>query len=137
MLQQASDIQQSLADSLNDLAPHQEILFDSMRVIHLKRYSFLMKNSMSFSKCIPDLWVKPTIFQENNNLPFDTMINNIQNAWAENNDLNKINVKSIFYEKKEDFDAYQTFRCINQRTTLSKPNLEFCSSDEFCMEALA
>jgi DNA polymerase III alpha subunit len=46
-----------------------------------------------------------------------------------------VKAQSIYYENKEDFLAYLTFRCISERTTLSKPNLEHCSSNEFCAES--
>jgi len=36
---------------------------------------------------------------------------------------------------REDFKAYLTFRCINNRTTLNKPNLEHMCSTEFSFES--
>ena len=45
-----------------------------------------------------------------------------------------LNVKSVFYNKKEDFKAFLTFRCINNRSTLDKPNLDHMTSNEFCLE---
>ena len=43
--------------------------------------------------------------------------------------------QSVFYYEREDFLAYLTFRCINKRTNLNKPNLEHMSSDTFCFES--
>ena len=38
-------------------------------------------------------------------------------------------------KRKKDFKAYLTFRCINKRSTLDKPELEHMTSNEFCMES--
>ena len=47
-----------------------------------------------------------------------------------------IHSKSIYYKLKKDFLAYMTFKCINNRTTLEKPNMDHLSSNEFCWEAI-
>jgi hypothetical protein len=74
-------------------------------------------------------------FVERNNVPFDFVLESAIRKYEK--DESKIFLaKSIYYQNKEDFKAYQTFRCINKRTTLSKPNLDFCCSDEFCAETL-
>ena len=58
------------------------------------------------------------------------------NEFTENGKKFKlINSKSIFYKKKKDFKSYLTFRAINQRTSLDKPNLEHMGSEEFCIES--
>ena len=44
-------------------------------------------------------------------------------------------VQSIYYNQKKDFKSYLTFRCINNRSTLDKPELEHMTSDEFCFES--
>ena len=46
-----------------------------------------------------------------------------------------VNGQSIYYKRKKDFKAYLTFKAINKRTTLGKPNLEHMASDEFCFES--
>jgi len=48
--------------------------------------------------------------------------------------------KSIYYKNKEDFDAWQTYKCLCNRSfgkerSLSNPNLEHCGSNTFCWEA--
>ncbi len=77
---------------------------------------------------------RPIYFIENNNLPFDSIIKNKIKEIVGDSGL-AFEAQSIYYEKKEDFLAYLTFRCISERTTLNKPNLEHCSSNEFCAES--
>jgi DNA polymerase III alpha subunit len=43
--------------------------------------------------------------------------------------------QSIFYKLKKDFKAYLTFRCINNRSTLERPEINHMTSDEFCAES--
>lgn len=97
--------------------------------------SFLFNNATSYSICCPELhFTKPTFFIEDNNLPFDYIIKSkVEKFCSQRFEMQ--NVKSIYYNKKEDFKAYLTFRCINNRTTLNKPNLEHMSSNEFSFES--
>jgi len=97
--------------------------------------SFIFKNVMTYSICCPEFaFTKPTFIIENNNLPFDKIVEKkILNFCKDPN--KRILAKSIYYNKKEDFKSYLTFRCINNRTTLSKPNLEHMGSNEFSFES--
>ena len=97
--------------------------------------SFIFKNVMTYSICCPEFaFAKPTFVIENNNLPFDLILKNRVEEYAKNQ-YEIFESQSIYYENKEDFLAYLTFKCISQRTTLNKPELEHCSSNEFCAEA--
>jgi len=97
--------------------------------------SFIYKNNLTYSICVPDFsFCKPTFFIEDNNLPFDNLLKQKVQEYA-GADSEIFSSQSIYYENKEDFLAYLTFRCISERTTLSKPNLEHCSSNEFCAES--
>lgn len=97
--------------------------------------SFIFKNVMTYSICCPEFaFAKPTFVIENNNLPFDAIVEKkIRNFCRDESKI--ITAKSIYYNKKEDFKSYLTFRCINNRTTLSKPNLEHMASNEFSFES--
>jgi DNA polymerase-3 subunit alpha len=97
--------------------------------------SFLHKNSLCGSVCVPDFkFTSPVFSIEENDVPFNFLIEKHVRKFA--GDKHEIlNTKSIYYNKKEDFKAYLTFRCINNRTTLDKPNLDHMTSDEFCLEA--
>ena len=75
-------------------------------------------------------FTEPTYFVEDNDLPFDNLIKlKVMNI---SNKIQK--TQSIYYRNKKDFKAYLTFRCINKRSTLDKPELDHMTSDEFCVE---
>ncbi len=96
--------------------------------------SYLFNNSLTEKVSIPDFFVEPTYFEENNNHPWDAILSdNLKDFKTEK-------VKTILYKNKEDFEAWQTFKCITNRSgfrarSLYAPNLEMCCSDEFCFES--
>lgn len=96
--------------------------------------SFLYNNTLRSHICVPDFSIfNPIFLIENNDLPTDSIVEAKVNKFTK--DKYKIQkAQSIFYHKKEDFLAYLTFRCINNRTTLNKPNLDHMASDTFCVE---
>lgn len=97
--------------------------------------SFLHKNSLRGSLCLPDFsYCQPVFFIEDNNLPFDTILENLVEDYVKDK-YEIVKAKSVFYNNRADFKSFLTFKCINNRTTLSKPELEHMSSDEFCMES--
>ena len=98
--------------------------------------SFIFNNTLRNFICIPQFdFVKPIFFIENNELPFDTIIKQKVLSYVEKNNLEVFNTKSIYYSEKKDFKTYLTFRCINNRSVLNKPELEHMSSNEFCFES--
>jgi DNA polymerase III alpha subunit len=104
--------------------------------------SFIFKNTMTFSNCIPDFrFTAPTFFIERNNLPFDSLIEERIRDYSSSHGFPVELTKSILYKTKSDAEALQTYKCICGRSfqnkTLSKPNLDHFGSDEFCAEALA
>ena len=97
--------------------------------------SFVYQNNFTYSICVPEFsFCDPIFFIENNNLPMDRLLEKKVLSYASDK-YEVYNTQSIYYENKEDFLSYLTFRCISKRTTLNKPNLEHCSSNEFCAEA--
>lgn len=97
--------------------------------------SFVYQNNFTYSICVPDFsFCKPVFFIEDNNLPLDFLMRKKVLAYAEEK-YDTFQAQSIFYESKKDFLSYLTFRCISKRTTLNKPNLEHCSSNEFCAQS--
>jgi DNA polymerase-3 subunit alpha len=99
--------------------------------------SFIFNNTLKNSLCIPQFdFTKPIFFIEDNDLPFDSLVKQKALSFAEKNDLKVYKAQSIFYNLKEDFKAYLTFRCINNRSVLNKPNLDHMSSNEFCFESI-
>jgi len=98
--------------------------------------SFIFNNTLKNSLCIPQFdFTKPIFFIEDNDLPFDSLVKQKALSFAEKNDLKIYKAQSIFYNLREDFKAYLTFRCINNRSVLNKPNLDHMSSNEFCFES--
>jgi DNA polymerase III alpha subunit len=103
--------------------------------------SFIFNNAMTFATCTPDLsFGDPTFFVEDNGLPFDSLINDEVDSYCDRNCYDIIETKSIFYKKREDFAAYQTYKCICNRTfktrDLNVPNFDHQGSDLFCLEEL-
>jgi DNA polymerase-3 subunit alpha len=100
--------------------------------------SFIFNNTLRNSLCIPQFdFTKPIFFIEDNDLPFDALVKQKALSFAEKNGLKIYKAQSIFYNLREDFKAYLTFRCINNRSILNKPNLDHMSSDEFCFESIS
>jgi DNA polymerase III alpha subunit len=98
--------------------------------------SFIFNNTLRNSICIPQFnFTKPIVFIENNDLPFDIIVKDKMERYAKENDLELYKVKSVYYNKRKDFKTYLTFRCINNRSILNKPELEHMSSNEFCFES--
>jgi DNA polymerase-3 subunit alpha len=99
--------------------------------------SFIFNNTLKNSLCIPKFdFTKPIFFIEDNDLPFDSLVKQKALSFAKKNDLKIYKVQSVFYKEKKDFKAYLTFRCINNRSVLNKPNLDHMSSNEFCFESI-
>jgi len=97
--------------------------------------SFIYNNTLKNFICVPNFsFTKPIVFIENNDLPFDLIVKNKMLNFIKENNLEVFNVKSIYYKNKKDFKSYLTFRCINNRTTLNKPEIEHMSSDSFSFE---
>ena len=98
--------------------------------------SFIHKNTFYFSKCVPDFsFCEPVLFVEDNGLYFEERLREKALAYAKGHNYEVVNTQSIYYKTRKDFIAWQTYRCIQNRTSLEKPNLDYCSSDEFCLEA--
>lgn len=96
--------------------------------------SFLHRNILMGYNCVPDFsFTKPLFCIEDNSLPFDHLILNRVKKYCKD-EFEKVNAQSVYYANKKDFKAYLTFRCIDKRTTLDKPNFDHMCSDEFCFE---
>jgi DNA polymerase-3 subunit alpha len=96
--------------------------------------SFLFNNSIYGHLCVPSFFTKPVFFIENSQLPFDAIIQKRVENYAKSMGGEVIPARSIYYYRKDDFVAYLTFRCINDRTSLDKPEFEHMSSDNFSFE---
>lgn len=104
--------------------------------------SFIFQNTMGFNNCTPDFsFSDPIFFIENNRLPFDNLVRDKVLNYCDKNDFKSERCKSIYYNKRKDLAAYQTYKCIcNRRFSsgdigLVNPRLEHCGSSEFSFES--
>ncbi len=99
--------------------------------------SFLHRNLLYSATISPIFnFCNPIFFLESNDLPFDSLIGDAVRRYTSTEDnIEILPTKTIYYVKKDDFKAYCTFRCINNRTVLSKPELNDLASDLFCLES--
>ena len=97
--------------------------------------SFLYNNKYTDSQCVPDFsFTEPIFFAENNDVLFDRDMQKRVLDFCSNK-YEIVRTKSIYYKDRKDFSAYLTFRCINGRTTVEKPNFDGMCSPEFCYES--
>lgn len=97
--------------------------------------SFLQKNILESHKHVPEIdFTTPAVFIEENGLPFDYILQKRAKEYAVQNNFPLQETQSIYYRSKDDFTAYLTFRCINNKTDLDKPNLEHMCSDQFSFD---
>lgn len=94
--------------------------------------SYVFNNTLYNNLCVPELdFTEPVYFLEDNDLPFDELVaKKISNLTS-----NIQKAQSIFYRNKKDFKAYLTYKCINNRSSLDKPELDHMTSNEFCVES--
>jgi len=103
--------------------------------------SFLFNNFMYFSNNLCDLtFFKPIFFIEDNNLPFDNLLKKLVINYCSKNNFDTILSKSIYYNKRSDFSAYQVYKCLcsrsfSNKSTIENPNLDHCSSSDFSFES--
>ena len=98
--------------------------------------SFIYRNLFYFGIHDLDLaGLNPWYFEEDNRHPFDFIISRAIKKLG----IETIKAKSIFYEKKEDFQAFCFYKAVCGRkpgraATWENPNLEHFCSDQFCYE---
>lgn len=100
--------------------------------------SFLHLNTLCSHVHVPNLdgFNEVVLFTESNELPFDEIIANKVGEYAQRHSYPTLNAQSIFYKSPEDYLAYITFRCLNnkghtRRSTLERPELDHMTSDTF------
>ena len=96
--------------------------------------SFISRNFFNFGIHNIDFGqLEVTYFEEDNSHPFDFFIK----KEIKRLQLDTIDVKSVYYEFKDDFKAYQAFKAITHRTkppTFGNPNIAGLCSNRFCLE---
>lgn len=95
--------------------------------------SFLHINNFTFNFCLVDFGeLKPVFFIEQHGLPFDVKLKEVVEKYTQREKYPVEETRSIYYYRREDFLAYMTLKCLKNRSTWSKPDLNFMSSDDFC-----
>lgn len=98
--------------------------------------SFIFDNTLRFCFCVPDFTkIKPIFFIEEHDLPFNDLVKEKVLNYCKENNFEWINAHSIYYNRADDFKAYLTFRCINKRSCLDKPQIDHISDNSFCLES--
>ena len=103
--------------------------------------SFLYYNTFYFANCLPDFsFCNPIFFIEDNGLPYDSFLKEEIEKYCLDNSFNFHSTKSIYYKLRSDIEAFQTYKCICNRSfgrkkTMSNPGLEGLGSSEFCFES--
>jgi DNA polymerase III alpha subunit len=96
--------------------------------------SFIYMNAFTYGECVTEFdFCDPIFFKEKNNLPFDDALSKRVTDFCKDK-YEVFDAKSIYYNLKNDFSNYLTFRCISNRSTLNRPQFDHMSSDEFCFE---
>jgi DNA polymerase III alpha subunit len=96
---------------------------------------FHARNTLNHgSSIVPDFPDKPIFLQEvNSGLPFESIINESLDNFAKS-EYEVVRVKTIYYNNYEDFRAWQVYRSIHLRSNFSNPEMNFCMSNQFCLE---
>ena len=85
-------------------------------------------------------YYNPVFFVEDNGLPIDELLKEAVEEFTSANNFKTQKTKSIYYRKRKDLTAFQTYKMITSRSfgrkaSIQAPNLNGCGSDEFCMES--
>ena len=116
-----------------DFGVLRELWDDSSLALAIPFYdSYVFNNTLYSNLCVPELdFTEPVYFLEDNDLPFDELVTKKVNNLSKNTQK----TQSIYYKNKKDFKAYLTYKCINNRSSLDKPELDHMTSNEFCVES--
>lgn len=75
------------------------------------------------------------IFREvNTEHPHEFLINQGLNEFNKDKKYQEVQVKSIYYENREDIDAYVVYRGIQNRANFHEPEVPYLCSNAFCFE---
>ena len=97
--------------------------------------SFLHVNLLTLGNCVPDFPDKPVFFMEDHGLPFEGLINDAILQYCAINGNEIVQTHTCYYFLAKDVLSYNTYRCILNRSSLDKPQLDHFSSEEFSFES--
>ncbi len=101
---------------------------------------FIHTNLTSKNQTVPDFGaIKPYIFLEDCDMPFDNLIRAKSIEYAKAFGLQTVEAKSCYYKNRSDLIFFQARKLMDRKTfgggTIAEPNMEFFSSAEFCLES--
>lgn len=98
--------------------------------------SFLHKNTLAYgANIVPQMPAHPVLFREvNSGVPYAGLLDAAIDRFNAQSDHEEVAIKTVYYEKREDFEAYTTFRAIENRSSFNMPNVDFLCSPRFCFE---
>lgn len=98
--------------------------------------SFLHRNTLTYgANIVPEMPAKPVLFREvNSGVPYASLIDAAIDRFNQQRDHEEVKIKTIYYPKREDFEAYTVFRAIENRSSFNSPNLDYMCSPRFCFE---
>lgn len=102
--------------------------------------SFLHRNTLYGSSCNFNISDFPNCFflKEQNDLPFNFLIENVIENFRKDKEIQIINSQSIYYLDESYFESLLVHKCIvdkgHFRKTLDKPNIQDFSSSQFNFE---
>lgn len=101
--------------------------------------SFVARNALGFNRVTPDLPVSPYILREiDSGLPFSPSIDAALDRFvAATPELaaRVVPTKTVCYNKRADFKAYQVLRAIMEGGTFEDPKVRHLCSDSWCWES--
>lgn len=98
--------------------------------------SVLSQNLLTFSTIVPRFPVTPIVFDEQDTgLPFEGLIRGAVDRYCAESGAERVKTKTILYRDSKAYEAYLTLRCIGQRSSFERPELDHMSSDRFSYES--
>lgn len=109
---------------------------DNLQLIIPPYDGFIHRNLLNMGNCVPIIDKLNPIFSFSSmELPYDMLLIDAIKEFAVNNKYKYQEVHPIYYYMDWDFKTYLTFRCINNRSEFSAPDIEFMSSSRFSFES--
>ncbi len=95
--------------------------------------SFIYNNLLKFSCCNISLKQKPLFCLESHDLPYDNILRRKVTEFADANNCDTIETHKVCYRDSIDIIPYQTYKCVQNKSDMEKPNLDGFASDKFCI----
>lgn len=96
--------------------------------------SFIYNNLFKFSCCNFSLKQKPIFCLEGHDLPYDNILKRKVIEFASANNCETIETHKVCYRNSVDIVPYQTYKCVQNKSDMEKPNLDGFASDKFCLK---